>query len=112
MIGKKILNSKPVPLCDVLEMLVERENEGEIGFEQKNALEYARKHSHLSSSKAHEVIEKLLEKPYISRAMAVKIVDLLPRKESEIMLILQQERKDITPAQAKEVLGIISEAFS
>lgn len=109
MIGKKILNTKPVPLCEALELLIQREGEGEIGFEQKSALEYARKHSHVSAEIAQKLIQKLREKPYISDTMAVKLVDLMPKTESEVMLILQQEKRDLTQAQAKEILTILSE---
>lgn len=108
MIGKEIKSSRTVSLSEVVKILEEREKSSELGYEQKNALEYARKFSHLSVDKSRELISKLTELPFVSEAMAVKIVDLLPKTEEEVMLIFQQEKRDITTAQAREVLDLIS----
>lgn len=108
MFGKDVKHSKVVCLAEVANILSEREKDSELGFEQKKALEYAIKHSHLSYEKSKEIIEKLTEFPYVSEAMAIKLVDLLPKTEEEVQLIFQQEKRDLTNAQVKEVLGIIS----
>ena len=109
MIGKKIISNKVVPLSEVLAMLTERENAGELGFEQKGALEYSSKFSHLSVEKSNELISKLSDLPFVSDAMAVKLVDLLPKKEEEIQLIFAQEKRDLTKAQIKQLLETIAE---
>ena len=107
MIGKKIQANRVAPLPEVLEILSKREEGGELGFEQKGALEYARKFSHISLEKARELISRLIEFPFVSEAMAAKVVDLLPKKEEEVMLIFAQEKRDLTSAQAKQVLEAI-----
>ncbi len=108
MLGKEIKSNRVVSLSEVAQMLEEREKAGELGFEQKGALEYAKKFGHLSVEKSHELIAKLLELPFMSEAMAVKVVDLLPKSEVEVKLIFQQEKRDLTSAQAKQVLEIVS----
>lgn len=108
MIGKEIISHKPIPLCEVAELLFEREKDGELGFEQKGALDYASKFRHLSKDKCDDLIGTLLELPFMSDNMAVKLVDVLPKTEEEIILVLGQEKKDITKGQAKEVLEILS----
>ncbi len=108
MIGKEILQHKPVPLTDVAAILEKREEEEELGFEQKNALEYARKFSHVSPEKAKELMAKLTELPFVSEAMAVKLIDILPKTEELIRLIFAQEKRDLTDGEVKEVLDIIS----
>ncbi len=108
MFGKEIRDSRVVCLAEVSKILSEREKDGELGFEQKKALEYAVKHSNLSYEKSKELIGKLIELPYVSEAMAVKLVDLVPKTEEEVALIFQQEKRDLTNAQIKELLGIIS----
>ncbi len=108
MIGKEIISHKAVPLCEVADILFEREKEGELGFEQKGALDYASKFRHLSKDKCDELISKFLELPFMSENMSVKLVDLLPKTEEEIILIFGQEKKDITKGQVKEVLDILS----
>lgn len=109
MIGKEIRSNRAVSLAEVSKILSQREKQGELGFEQKNALEYASKHTHLSVARSQELISKLSDLPYVSDAMAVKVVDLLPKTEEEVKLIFQQEKRDLTSAQVKEILGIIGE---
>ncbi len=108
MIGKEIIQHKPVPLAEVHKILVAREEEDELGFEQKNALEYSGKFSHVSPEKAEELMNKLMELPFVSDAMAVKLVDLLPKDENLVKLIFAQEKRDLTEGEIKEVLDIIS----
>ena len=108
MIGKQIKGTKVIPLCEVSKMLEDRQKEGELGYEQKATLDYAQKYSHVSVEKAHELIAKIVGLQFASEAMAVKLIDLLPRTEEEVKLILQQEKRDITSAQAKQVLDIIA----
>lgn len=107
MIGKEILSHKPVPLCEVADLLSEREKEGELGFEQKGALDYASKFRHLSKDKCEDLISKLLELPFMSENMAIKLVDTLPKTEEEVILVFGQEKKDITKGQVKEVMEIL-----
>jgi len=108
MIGKEIKSTKVIPLSEVSRILEERQKDGELGFEQKSALEYAQKHSHVSQEKAHELISKIMDLQFASEAIAVKLVDLLPKSEDEVKLIFQQEKREITSAQAKQVLEILS----
>jgi DNA-directed RNA polymerase subunit F len=108
MIGKKVKGTKVVPLCEVSKMLEERQKEGELGFEQKATLDYAQKYSHVSVEKAHELMAKIVGLQFASEAMAVKLIDLLPKTEDEVKLIFQQEKRDLTSAQVKQVLDILS----
>ncbi|MCX8200010.1 MAG: RNA polymerase Rpb4 family protein [Candidatus Micrarchaeota archaeon] len=108
MIGKEIKGMKAIPLCEVARMLEERQKEGELGFEQKATLDYAQKYSHVSVEKAHELMQKIMDLQFASEVMAVKLVDIMPKTEEEVKLIFQQEKRDITSAQAKQVLDILS----
>ncbi|MEM3364219.1 MAG: RNA polymerase Rpb4 family protein [Candidatus Micrarchaeia archaeon] len=108
MIGKEIKSARAVPLCEVANILEERQKEGELGFEQKATLDYAQKYSHVSVAKAHELMHKIADLQFASEAMAVKLIDLMPKTEEEVKLIFQQEKRDITSAQAKQVLDILS----
>jgi len=109
MIGKEILSHKPVPLCEVAEILSEREKEGELGFEQKGALDYSTKFRHLSQAKCESLISKLLDLTFVSENMAIKVVDVLPKTEEEVILVFSQEKKDITKGQVKEILDVLEE---
>lgn len=108
MIGKEIKSVRAVPLCEVSRMLEERQKEGELGFEQKSTLDYAQKHSHVSPEKARELMAKIMSLQFASEAMATKLVDLMPKSEEEVKLIFQQEKREITNAQAKQVLDVLT----
>lgn len=109
MIGRDKISEKPVSLAEVLSILKARKKDGELGFEQQAAFEYAEKFAKISGKKAEEFREKLEKLSYIPADMITKIIDLSPTSVSDLHTIYSKGRFNLTEAQVKEVLGIVEQ---
>jgi DNA-directed RNA polymerase subunit F len=109
MIGKGANEIRPVLLSEVEKILEKRQGTaGEFGFEQQTSLEYAKRFSHLKYNDAKEMLDEL-EKLEIKTETAVKIVDLLPKNKSQLMLILVKDKVDLPEKKMEKVEALIAE---
>lgn len=109
MIGKGVIDVRPLMLCEVAKMLEKRQGTaGEFGLEQQLSLDYARRFSHLKYSDAKKMLEELsaLE---IKTETAVKIVDILPKNKSQLLLILAKDKIDLPAKKLEQVQEIVLE---
>jgi DNA-directed RNA polymerase subunit F len=109
MIGKGANTIRPATLAEVEKILDKRQSVGggEFGFEQQTSLEYARRFAHLKQSDAKEMLQEL-EKLEIKPETAAKIVDLLPKNKSQLMLILAKDKVELPEkalAKAEELVA-------
>jgi DNA-directed RNA polymerase subunit F len=104
MIGKRVEESRAVPLAEVSDILETRKTSGEVGFEQQACLDYANKFKKISKTKAAKLTAELMKNEKIKEATAVKIVDILPRYDSQLAAILQKDRCDLSKAEIETVL--------
>jgi DNA-directed RNA polymerase subunit F len=112
MIGKGANTIRPATLAEVEKILDKRQSVGggEFGFEQQTSLEYAKRFSHLKYSEASEMLGEL-EKLEVKTETAVKIVDLLPKNKSQLMLILSKDKVELSEkklAHAEEIIATYS----
>ena len=109
MIGKGANTIRPATLAEVEKILDKRQGVGggEFGFEQQTSLEYAKRFSHLKHSDAKEMLEAL-EKLEVKAEAAVKIVDLLPKNKSQLMLVLQKDKVELSEKNLAKVEDIIA----
>ncbi|VVC00730.1 Uncharacterised protein [uncultured archaeon] len=90
MIGKGANSIRPATLAEVLKVLEKRQGTGgEFGFEQNTTLEYAKRFAHLKLSDAEDMFKELVDMGMKPEA-AAKVVDILPKNKSQLMLILQK----------------------
>ncbi len=109
MIGKKILDSKPASLNDVIDILNEIPEE-EIEFEQSKTLSYAKKFVKIDKKKEKEKIEKIIsEIPKINEEKAIKLVEILPKNEDGVRAIFSKEIYTLTDDEVKRILEILWE---
>jgi len=107
MIGKGAREIRPATLAEVEKILETRQGTGgEFGFEQQTSLDYAKRFSHLKLSDAKEMLQEL-EKLEIKTETAVKIVDLLPKNRSQLMLILAKDKAELPEKKLSHVEEII-----
>ena len=106
----KAVSTTPVSLSRVSALLKERKKEtasGELEYEQANTLEYAEAFGVLSESKAEALAEDLQKIVPMADEQAFKIVDLLPKKEDEIKIVLAEAGTEVTPEQLKELVKAV-----
>ena len=109
MIGKGANEIRPALLAEVEKILDKRQGTaGEFGFEQQTTLEYAKRFSHLKYSDAKEMFDEL-EKLEVKAETAVKIVDLLPKNKSQLMLILVKDKVELPEKKMEKVEALIEE---
>ena len=108
MIGKGANEIRPVTLSEVEKILDKRQGTGgEFGFEQQTTLAYARTFAHLKLSDAQEMVKEL-EELGLPPAAAVKVVDILPKVKSQLLLILAKDRVDLSEKKIGEVEAIVA----
>jgi DNA-directed RNA polymerase subunit F len=100
-----IIEKKPLSLSEAFEMLNERKKET-LSFEQQYAYTYLEDLSRLSVKDAEKLSEEL--KPFgLNEIQKIKIIDLLPKKEDELKMIISSAGSGLSAEQLKEIVKII-----
>lgn len=113
MIGKKTLESKPIPAAEVKEILEEFSLKYDLTAEQNFALEHVRSLNKISLEDTKKLIEELTgffqekEEEELAFKHAVRIADLLPKDLDDLRLIFTKERISLTSDDLKEILEIL-----
>ncbi|MCX8195044.1 MAG: DNA-directed RNA polymerase subunit F [Candidatus Micrarchaeota archaeon] len=109
MIGKGAYEIRAVTLAEVAKILEKRQGMvGEFGFEQQNALDYARKFARLKLSDA-QGMQAELEKLGVKPESAVKIVDILPQNRQQLLLILAKDKTDFPEKKLAEIEEVVAQ---
>ena len=103
--SRKIVDFKPVSLVTVKKILSERKKDGELTFEQKVSLDYAKEFGKGKESAVEKAIKEITEMG-VDDATAVKIVNVLPETELEVRLIFEKLRFDLKEDSIKKILEI------
>lgn len=91
MIGKTNGDSRLVSISEVQEILEDRQKDGELGYEQTLAFDYAKKFNKLSKSEANKM-KKELEGMGLSEKLALKMIEIMPLDASQLKLILAMDK--------------------
>ena len=105
MIGKKTLETKPIPAAKVKEILEEFSEKHELSYEQNLTYEHATNLTKLSLEDTEKLIEEL--EAYVEYKQAVRIADLVPRDMADLRLIFAKERNAPSVDEMKEILEIL-----
>ncbi len=106
MIGKEQKASRELPLPNVLEMLEERKQGSELGYEQQLAYEHAKKFAAISAKSSEKMEEELLALG-ISRKLAVKVVDIMPANIDQLKQVVIIEKKPISDEMLKGIMEAV-----
>ena len=93
---EEILKETLITNAEAKERLKERKKEVELGYEQKNALEYLKKYDKLTVKKAKELMEKLREVKKLREKQIIAIVNILPKDRDDLRLILEKDYNLLT----------------
>jgi DNA-directed RNA polymerase subunit F len=107
MIGKGLKSQKPATLSEVLEIMEARKAEGELGFEQQATYDYLKLRTLLSKKKSADMLEELAKLEKVTPEIAIKIVDLLPKTEAQLSVIVAKERHSFSKAEMADMLKIV-----
>jgi DNA-directed RNA polymerase subunit F len=101
---EEILKETLITNAEAKEILTERKKEIELGYEQKNALEYLRKYDKLSEKKAKELMEKLSEVKKLRERQIISIINILPKDTDDLRLILEKDYALLTEEEKNFIL--------
>ncbi len=104
----KINSSIPITLASVEALLKAREKEGELGYEQKQAYEYAKKFAKGEKKVAEKTVEKIMENKKITREVAVILVNISPKYPKTVKTVAQKDKVELSDTEAEEILRHLS----
>ena len=111
MIGEELLARKPIPLSKVKNLLEKRKREGELTYEQENALKYAKMFSKIKKKVRDQMLNELMQLETINEELAVKIVDIMPA-DLEIMKILPEKKGSVREEDLEKAFEIVQKYMS
>ncbi len=106
MIGKTNSEGRLTSISEVQEILEDRQKDGELGYEQTLAYDYAKKFNRLSKSETDKM-EKELEELGLSEKLSLKMVEIMPIDVSQLKLILAMD-KSRAPTEEETVTKLMS----
>lgn len=111
MIGKKTLESEPIPAAKVKEILEEFSEKHELSYQQNVTLAHVTNINKLSLEDTEKLIEELEEAEFanfkIDKRLAVRIADLVPHDMADLRLIFAKERVSPSKEEMEQILEII-----
>lgn len=106
MIGKKIIETDPITIAEVKDMLEERSESHELTYEQNLALDHVTKFTKLDNEAARKLVDEL--EAIIKKSQAVKLADVMPLDMADMRLMFAKERGSHKNEELEQLLSIIS----
>lgn len=106
MIGKKIIETDPITIAEVKEMLEERAKSHELNYEQNLALDHVTKFAKIDEQTATELVDELKE--IIKKIQAIKLADIMPQDMADMRLMYAKERGSHKKEELEKLLEIIN----
>lgn len=117
MIGKKVIDTKPITISEAKEILMKKVEEKaddnnevdghQFTYEQNLTIDYVSKFALLSADDARELVSKLED--YLSTDQAVKVVDLMPEDLDDLRLIFAKERGTFETETLQSILDLLDQ---
>lgn len=109
-----VIDERAVTLAEVKVILEKTDKEykaeeKEFLYEQKRALDHAKKYAKLGLNDARELVSKLGDiEPKLEEEQIIKIVDLLPETVDDVRAIFAKERFKYSEEDIKKVIELVS----
>jgi DNA-directed RNA polymerase subunit F len=110
-IGKKVIEEKPVTLAEAKKLLDSAlKKEEEPIYEQAITKEYLKKFVKMKPKDAMELAEQLAQtNERIKKEIVVKLVDLMPQDDEDIRAVFAKERYALTKDELGSLLKVVAE---
>ena len=106
-----LIAEKLITNAEAKELLEKRKEEGELKYEQKNALETLKKFVTIDTEKVRKIREKLEKIEKLRERQIIQIANLLPKDEDDLRVILQKDYTLLTPEEVKLVLEAVKKTL-
>jgi DNA-directed RNA polymerase subunit F len=91
-------------------ILRKREKEGELNYEQKNALDYLNKFCRLPEKNIQKLMGDLSKIEKLQDKHIVAIVDMMPRDDDDLRLLFASERIVLEDSEKSQILSAVKSA--
>jgi DNA-directed RNA polymerase subunit F len=98
-----IKSTKPLSVSEAKEILSKRKEDGELGYEQSQALESSEKFGKFDAPKVKKMREAIAGGK-ISQELAVKIIDISPESPSTLKAILVKDKVELSDDEIANIL--------
>ena len=103
-----------VTLAEVKAMLEKSQGDrNELTYEQKIALEHARRFARIDSKVAQKIVKAVaVALPGMEDKFCIRVADLLPQHPDDVRAIFQKSRHDLSEADIARVIAIVDENYT
>ncbi len=103
-----ITSSKPVTVSEAKEMLEKRKEQSDLEYEQKQALDHAEKFAKQDAKAAQKLVAEVIKtNEKITEELAVKLVDIRPKKLDTLKTILIKDRVELNEEELNAILALL-----
>lgn len=103
----KVTNIKVVTNPEAKHIMIKREKKGELGYEQKLAVEHLKKFTKVSHEKAEKLVEELSGILRMAPETLVQIVNLMPKNPDELRFAFAREKFSLKEDEINKLLEIL-----
>ncbi len=104
---EEIISEKLITNTEAKEILKERDKEIELGYEQKNSLEYLKKYDKLDKKKVEKILEELNKIAKLRERQIISIANILPQDNDDLRLVMEKDYTSLTDDEKKLILETI-----
>ncbi len=100
-------SEKFVTSYDALRILKRKSKEGELNYEQKNALDYLSKYYKAAEKEIKSLVEGIGKMEKLNEKHIVSIVEMMPRDEDDLRLLFANDRIVLSDDEKKKILSVV-----
>lgn len=102
-----VLNEEFVTDAEAKELLLQKEKQAELKFEQKNALDILAKSSDFENEKIKKLIGELRGIERLREKQVISIANFLPEDREQMRVVLHKEYTNFTPEEIDRILEVV-----
>lgn len=103
----KVLKTTPVTMAEAKDIALKREKEGELGYEQKLAVEHLKKFTKMKPAEAKKFVKALSSAVRMSPETLISIVNIKPQTPDEVRLIFAREKFSLKEEEVGKILETV-----
>lgn len=100
----EVKSSTAVTVSEAKDILVKRKEDGELGYEQSQALDNSEKYGKFDADKVKKLVEAISKVGKINRDTAIKIVDVCPDNPATLRAVLVKDRIELSEDEINNIL--------
>lgn len=103
----KVIEVKPVGRAEAKEIMISREKEKELVYEQKLAIEHLKKFTKLKPEDAKKLAKEVSSILRMNPETLVQIIDILPKTPDEVRMIFAREKFSLKEDEINKIIEVV-----